>query len=184
MKLSLKAALFIDGSNMYHAQKALGWNVDWKELIGALEQETNTTILQRRYYTATWEDEDGLDVTRRLVDWLAFNGFHLVTKEAKSYQNQAGKNRIKGNIDVEMATDLALLPIQFECVIIMTGDGDFCYTLDKLQDRGVHVIVVSTRKSNPPIVANSLRRQADRFIDLEDMKQKIVQRSRVEETDA
>jgi uncharacterized LabA/DUF88 family protein len=42
-----------------------------------------------------------------------------------------------------------------------------------VQRKGVRVSIVSTVKSNPPMIADELRRQADDFIELQDLAKEI-----------
>ena len=55
------------------------------------------------------------------------------------------------------------------------GDGDFQSLVKSLQRQGVRVSVVSTNRSHPPMIADELRRQADNFIDLEELRDVISQ---------
>ena len=45
--------------------------------------------------------------------------------------------------------------------------------VEALQKKGVRVSVVSTIRSSPPMIADDLRRQADNFIELEELKDVI-----------
>jgi len=45
-----------------------------------------------------------------------------------------------------------------------------------VQRKGVRVTVVSTVKSNPPMVADELRRQADNFIELTELEGTIARK--------
>ncbi|MEL6701055.1 MAG: NYN domain-containing protein, partial [Pseudomonadota bacterium] len=45
--------------------------------------------------------------------------------------------------------------------------------VEALQRRGVRVSVVSTIRSQPPMIADELRRQADNFIELEELRDVI-----------
>jgi uncharacterized LabA/DUF88 family protein len=54
-------------------------------------------------------------------------------------------------------------------MFLFSGDGDFVSLVEAVQRKGVRVTVVSTLRSNPPMVADDLRRQADSFIDLTDL---------------
>ena len=58
-------------------------------------------------------------------------------------------------------------------VVLFTGDGDFRALVRAMQMRGRRVSVVSTLKTQPPMVADELRRQADQFIDLADLEEQI-----------
>ncbi len=74
-----RLALFIDGSNLYAAAKALGFDIDYK----LLRQEfmRRGKLLRAFYYTALLENDDYSPI-RPLVDWLHYNGFTMVTKPA------------------------------------------------------------------------------------------------------
>ena len=58
-------------------------------------------------------------------------------------------------------------------VVLFSGDGDFRSLVEAVQRRGVRVTVVSTISSQPPMVADELRRQADVFTDLADLQSRI-----------
>jgi len=58
-------------------------------------------------------------------------------------------------------------------LVIFSGDGDFTTLVEALQRKGRKVSVVSTMATQPPMIADDLRRQADHFIDLVSLKQEI-----------
>jgi uncharacterized LabA/DUF88 family protein len=57
--------------------------------------------------------------------------------------------------------------------VIFSGDGDFTRLVEAVQRRGRKVSVVSTMATQPPMVADELRRQADHFIDLVTLRSEI-----------
>jgi len=59
-------------------------------------------------------------------------------------------------------------------VVLFSGDGDFRRLVEAVQRKGVRVTVVSTVRSQPPMVADELRRQADLFVELEDLQPDIA----------
>ena len=71
--------------------------------------------------------------------------------------------------DCRNATPLRAL----DHVVLFIGDGDFRALVGAMQMRGRRVSVVSTLKTQPPMVADELRRQADQFIDLADLEEQI-----------
>lgn len=97
-----RLALFIDGSNLYAAAKALGFDIDYK----LLRQEfmRRGKLLRAFYYTALLENDDYSPI-RPLVDWLHYNGFTMVTKPAKEYTDSQGRRKVKGNMDIELTVD-------------------------------------------------------------------------------
>ena len=67
-------------------------------------------------------------------------------------------------------------------IVLFSGDGDFRSLVEAVQRKGVRVSVVSTNSTQPAMIADELRRQADEFIDL--MHLVIEDRPRPQRTDA
>jgi uncharacterized LabA/DUF88 family protein len=109
-----------------------------------------------------------------LVDWLDYNGFTVVTKPLKEFTDSQGRRRVKGNMDIELAIDVMELSDVVDHIVIFSGDGDFRRLAEAVQKKGRRVSVVSTIRTQPPMVADELRRQADNFIELEELKSMIV----------
>ena len=165
-----RIGLFIDGSNLYAAARALEFDIDYKRLLKVFNK---TGILVRAfYYTAMIEDHDYSPI-RPLVDWLDYNGYTMVTKPTKEFTDSSGRRKIKGNMDIELAVDVMDLADRLDHVVIFSGDGDFRRLVEAVQRRGCRVTVVSTIQSSPPMVADELRRQADNFVDLADLESQI-----------
>ena len=162
-----RLALFIDGSNLYAAGKALGFDIDYKLLRNEFMRRGK--LLRAFYYTALL-DNDEYSPIRPLVDWLHYNGYSLVTKPAKEYTDSQGRRKVKGNMDIELAVDAMELAPRVDHIVLFSGDGDFRPLVESLQRQGVRVSVVSTIRSQPPMISDDLRRQADNFIELDDLK--------------
>ena len=126
-------------------------------------------LIRAYYYTAIVENEEYSPI-RPLVDWLDYNGFTLVTKPAREYHRQpTGRKRWRGDMDVEIAVDMMEMAEHADHLVLFSGDGDFRALVEAVQRKGVRVTVVSTMKSQPPMVSDDLRRQADNFVDLADL---------------
>ncbi|MEM6409868.1 MAG: NYN domain-containing protein, partial [Pseudomonadota bacterium] len=110
---------------------------------------------------------------RPLVDWLHYNGFTMVTKPAKEFIDSQGRRKIKGNMDIELAVNAMETADHVDHIVLFSGDGDFRPLVEALQRKGVRVSVVSTIRSQPPMIADDLRRQADNFIELDELKDVI-----------
>ncbi len=160
-----RVALFIDGANLYSAARALGVDLDFKALLASFRDQA--TLVRAYYYTAVVEGEE-FSAVRPLVDWLGYNGFSTVTKPAKRFTDPQGYSRIKGNMDIEIAVDMLELAPRLDHAVLFSGDGDFRRLVQAVQAKGVRVTVVSTLKSQPPMIADDLRRQADSYIDIAD----------------
>jgi uncharacterized LabA/DUF88 family protein len=163
-------ALFIDGANLHATAKTLGFDIDYRRLLK--EFQSRGTLLRAFYYTAVVEDPDFSSI-RPLIDWLDYNGFTVVTKPTKEFIDATGRRKVKGNMDIELAVDALELAPHLDEMVLFSGDGDFRSLVEAVQRRGVHVTVVSTISSQPPMIADELRRQADVFTDLMELKSKI-----------
>ncbi|MEC8776232.1 MAG: NYN domain-containing protein, partial [Pseudomonadota bacterium] len=157
-----RIALFIDGANFYAAARALGFDIDYKRLLELFREKGR--FVRALYYTALVEDQEYSPI-RPLVDWLDYNGFTMVTKPTKEFTDSHGRRKIKGDMDIELAIDMLEMAPHLDHVILFSGDGDFRRLVEVVQRKGVRVSVVSTVKSNPPMIADELRRQADDFIE-------------------
>ena len=104
-----------------------------------------------------------------MTDWLAYNGYALVTKAAREFVDAAGRRRVKGNMDVELAVDMMEMASKLDHAVLFSGDSDFRRLVEAVQRQGVRVSVVSTVRSTPPMIGDELRRQADQFLDLADL---------------
>ncbi|WP_180901530.1 LabA-like NYN domain-containing protein [Martelella soudanensis] len=165
-----KIALFIDGANLYAASKGLGFDIDYRRLLKVFQGKAY--LLRAYYYTALIEDQEYSSI-RPLIDWLDYNGYKVVTKPAKEFTDSMGRRKIKGNMDIELAIDAMEQAATVDHLVIFSGDGDFTTLVEALQRKGRKVSVVSTMATQPPMIADDLRRQADHFIDLISLKQEV-----------
>jgi uncharacterized LabA/DUF88 family protein len=162
-----RIALFIDGANLYSAAKALNFDIDYRKLLD--EFRKRGILIRAYYYTALVEGDDYSPI-RPLVDWLDYNGFSLITKSAREYTDSQGRKRWRGDMDIEIACDMMEMAEHADHLVLFSGDGDFRRLLESVQRKGARVTVVSTVKSSPPMTSDELRRQADTFVDLDDLK--------------
>lgn len=165
-----RIALFIDGSNLYATSKSLGFDIDYKKLLKYFQ--TECYLLRAYYYTALIDDQEYSSI-RPLIDWLDYNGYSVVTKPVKEFVDSAGRRKIRGNMDIELAVDAMEAANHVNHIVLFSGDGDFRYLVEALQRRGCKVSVISTVRTNPPMIADDLRRQADFFIELSSLTKEI-----------
>ena len=164
-----RTAVFIDGANLYSTTKALGFDIDYKKLHAHFARDG---LLRINYYTALYDDGEYSSL-RPLLDWLDYNGYRVVSKPAKEWTDSAGRRKTKGNLDIEIAVDALELAPHIDRMVLFSGDGDFRYLVEAMQRRGVRVVVVSTIQTQPAMVSDELRRQADEFVDLAKMMETI-----------
>ena len=170
-----RLGLFIDGANLHGTVRALGFELDFKRLLTMLREQGR--LVRANYYTTLIEDAEEYCSIRPLIDWLDYNGYTTVTKPVRPSPDLDGR-RARGKIDVELAVDAMRLQRGLDHILIVSGNGDFISLVSALQELGKRVSVISTLATNPPMIADELRRQADHFIDLVDLKEQIFRPQR------
>jgi len=165
-----RIALFIDGANLYATSKSLGFDIDYKRMLSFFEEQGY--LLRAYYYTALIEDQEYSSI-RPLIDWLDYNGYRVVTKPTKEFTDANGRRKVKGSMDMELAVDAMEIADTIDHIVLFSGDGDFRSLVAALQRKGRKVSVVSTVSTNPPMIADELRRQADNFLELTSLKDEI-----------
>jgi uncharacterized LabA/DUF88 family protein len=165
-----RIALFIDGANLYATAKSLGFDIDYKRLLK--EFHSRGRLVRAFYYTALIEDQEYSSI-RPLIDWLDYNGFSVVTKPTKEFVDSMGRRKVKGSMDIELAVDAMEMANHIDHMVLFSGDGDFRSLVAAVQRKGVRVSVVSTITTQPPMVADELRRQCDEFVDLLHLANKV-----------
>ena len=167
---SNKVALFVDGPNLHATSRLLGFEIDYARLLSVFQN--CGTLLRASYYTVTIDNEEFSSI-RPLIDWLGYNGYLVITKPAREFVDVSGRRKLKGNMNIEIAIDAMQLAKHVDRIVLFSGDSDFSSLVEAVQRQGVHVTVVSSVLSKPSMVANELRRQADVFIDLAELKSRI-----------
>jgi uncharacterized LabA/DUF88 family protein len=165
-----KTVLFIDGANLYATTKGLGFDIDYRRLLKEFQSRGN--LLRAFYYTALIEDQEYSSI-RPLLDWLDYNGYTVVTKPAKEFTDSAGRRKVKGNMDIELTVDAMEIAEHVDHIVLFSGDGDFRPLVEAVQKKGVRVTVISTITTQPPMIADELRRQADVFLDLASLQDRV-----------
>lgn len=166
-----RIAIFIDGANLHATARALGFDVDYRRLLALFRGKAQ--LVRALYYTTLVEDQE-FSALRPLIDWLAYNGFTVVTKPAKTFTDSDGRRRVKSSMTVELVVDALSLASRLDHLVLLTGDGEFTALVAALQQKGKRVSVISTLTTQPPMVADELRRQADQFIDLDGLAEQIA----------
>jgi len=161
-----RIALFIDAGNLYHAVKLLNFKVDYLRLKNYFLDDANK-ILYKAFYYSAYDPDQAFIV--RILDWLRHNGFEVVSKPVKRFTDRSEK----GNLDIELALDMVLHAAHYDEAVLFSGDGDLVRVIEELHKRNKYVHVVSSVKTQPPLLAQDLRQQADKFTDLANIIVKI-----------
>lgn len=153
-----RVGLFIDGPNFHSSCRFLNISTDY----GRLRQYFDPHIA---VYVAATLPDDQPDPVVRLTDWLAYNGYRVITKHSKIIEG-----RPKGNMDIELALEMIQLAEHLDELVLLSGDGDFAPLVRFLQVRGKRVVAVSSLTHT----GDELRRQVDEFISLETLRSHIA----------
>lgn len=170
MAKSDKAALFIDGANLYLTSRSVGFDVDFRKLLAYFKIKTR--LIRAFYFTAIPEEGEHA-VIRPLIDWLEYNSYSIISKPAKEFTDAYGRRKIKGNMVVDIAVQAMQIAPYIDHIILFSGDGDLRCLVEAVQKKGVFVTVVSSIASHPPVLADELRRQANEFIELASLKSEL-----------
>lgn len=166
-----ETVILVDGANAYAASKALGFAIDYEKVRTTYDEPVRKAF----FFTALPKDIREPSLVRPLVDFLTYNAWTVITHEMSEWTDpDSGQVRKKGNMDTEITvTAMEMASLGYD-LVIFSGDGDFHYMVEYVQRRyGCKVTVVSTIVTKPPMCADKLRRQADHFIDLADMRAAI-----------
>jgi uncharacterized LabA/DUF88 family protein len=166
-----KLAVFIDGANLYATSRTLGFDIDYRRLLTYFREQSY--LVRVAYYTALAEDQEYSSL-RPLIDWLDYNGYKVVTKPTKEFTDSQGRRRVKGNMDIELAVDAMEICEHIDHFVLFSGDGDFRYLVEALQRRGKKVTVASSLRTQPPMIADDLRRQADHFLEISNLATRVA----------
>lgn len=166
-------AVFIDSANFRRSKQSINMYVDDVKLLDYFRKNNGESIFLRIYHYDSIPREDGsedrADLVHRIhrrLDFMAYNGFTVVSKPSKDFIDASGEAILKGNMDGEMIVDMMAISESLDHIVVFSGDGDFRYAIEKLQERGKRVTVVSSEGS----IANEPKRQADTYIDLEELR--------------
>ena len=159
---SERTTVFIDGQNLYAAAKAMGADVDYSSLRDHFRE--NCALVRLNYYTSILDNSDEGHITiQPLIDWLSYNGYNVITKDAKEFTNSMGQRKIKGGMVGELSIGMVDASEQrMDHIVLFSGDGDYLAAVDACKRRGCRVSVIAMQS----ITADELRRAADQFIDL------------------
>jgi uncharacterized LabA/DUF88 family protein len=165
-----RLSIFVDGNNMFYAQQKNGWFFDPRKVLDHFTNDPTVSLVNAFWYTGLKDPQD----QRGFRDALISLGYTVRTKILKEYyDNDSGRYSQKANLDIEIVVDMFNTVNQYDRVILFSGDGDFERAIELLRSKDTHITVVSTEG----MIARELRNVTDRYIDLNDV------RDRIEKTD-
>lgn len=172
-----RASVFVDGANMYYAQKKLGWYIDFRKARDYISCLVDGPIVEAYYYTGADSQSRGREGA--FHEYLIHSGYTVRTKAIKQIVDDAtGEIVEKANLDIELVIDMFNTVGIYDTCILMSGDGDFERALESLRARGKRILVVA----HPDMTARELRNVAgSSFFDLRDLEPYIARTDRLPE---
>src|SRR5512146_1968107 len=160
-----RVAIFIDGSNLFYAALQLGIEIDYTKLLCKLT--AGSRLFRSFFYTGV---DRSNEKQQGFLLWMRRNGYRVISKDLV----QLPDGSKKANLDVEIAVDMMALVGSYDTAVLVSGDGDLAYAVDAVSYRGVRVEVVSLRS----MTSDNLINVADRYIDLDSIKEDIMKTPR------
>ncbi len=137
-----RAAVFIDGANLFFTQRHLGWQIDFSRLMAFFM--SGYASVEANYYVPASEpvSEESAAFTRV----LKAHGYRITSKPVKKIVNKdTGVIVMKGNLDVELVVDALSRVDEYDTFILLSGDSDFLPLIRALKETGKEIIVYSTQ---------------------------------------
>ena len=166
-----KVKIYIDGSNIYHAQKKLGWSINWRKLLDLIGRDCD--ILECRYYVGLKDNDDSMQGFLKFLGRLSirvitkpFNIIKISMADIRSGLEEE-KWIFKANFDVEITADVLLGMDSVKKVIIFSGDSDFIYLADKIREQGRSVEFYTSKKTIAWEIRKKSRSRVNYLEDLE-----------------
>lgn len=156
-----RVSIFIDGNNMFYAQRSNGWFFDPRKVLEYFNR--HEALVNAFWYTGIRDPQD----QRGFRDALIAMGFTVREKFLKEYYDRiSGEMTQKANLDIEIVVDMFNTVAQYNHAVLFSGDGDFERAVELLRSKDTRITVVSTEG----MIARELRNAADRYIDLNDLR--------------
>lgn len=155
-----KVKVFIDGSNIYFAQKKMGEWLDWVKVKRYLDEKYD--VVEIRYYAGIRKKDPKMNDFLKKLQKI---GFKTVTKPVKHLLDEQGHYLEKANFDVEITGDVLKSLSLVDTVILFSGDSDFVYLVKLIHEDSKKIYVYSSRQT----LAWELKLKSDHFFLLENL---------------
>lgn len=136
-----KVYVFIDGANVFYAQKTVGWKVSYEKLMKYFKNECGADT-KCFIYLATIP---GNEKQGKFLDLLDILGFIVRTKPIKVISTKTGEKFWKGNLDIELGIEMIDTIDSYNTAVLVSGDSDFAPVIDRVKRSKKKVIVMSSK---------------------------------------
>lgn len=172
-----RVSIFVDGANMYYAQKKLGWYIDFRKVLQFFGRDAGSAVSEAYYYTGA--DIQSKNRDSAFHEYLMYSGYTVRTKAIKQMvDDSTGEIVEKANLDIELVIDMFNTVSLYDTCILMSGDSDFERALELVRSKGKRIAVVA----HPDMTARELRNVAGRnYFDLRDLERVVARTDRLPE---
>jgi uncharacterized LabA/DUF88 family protein len=172
--------VIIDGAHLYNVSRNLGFDVDYESLRKLLCDEYDCRRIS--YLMKVVYDDNGAiqqAPIAKLLDYLRFNGYKTILGETKEWNDATtGRRVVRQGVDVALACAMMQAAKRVNEIILFAGSDDLVTAIEECSNDGARTTLVSSIRTTPVMVSTELRATADWFVDLYDIKDKIVRRGR------
>lgn len=150
-----RVGVFVDVANLLYSARTLRMTIDFGKLLDFLRG--NRRLVRAHAYCPTSPQPGDDQMFLQAVKGL---GYRITTKNYKTFASGAKK----ADMDLDLCMDVVRLVDggAVDCIVLVSGDGDFIPMLDYCSDHGVRVEVVAFDES----MSATLRQSCDLFINL------------------
>lgn len=158
-----RVALFVDGANMFYAQRKVGWHLDYRKVYEYFTR--GREVYNAFYYTSvTTPPDPGMEGFLRALTAI---GYTVRRKPIKEIMDQeTGAVIRKANLDIEIVIDMFNTVDLYDVAILISGDGDFERAVELIRSKGKRIIGVGSSS----MAAYDLVNATDRYVFLEDIR--------------
>ena len=174
MEVSMqRVALFVDGANMFYAQREQKWHIDYRLVYQFIMDNREKAGAYYFVASPSPQEPERLVTYRKFRTALINMGYQVVDKEIRVIVDPTTNIRtVKGNLDIDMVFAMLTSMNLYDEAVLMGGDSDFIPIIKHLRNVGKSVTVIGRRGSTATDVINA----ASKYIDLEDIRKRIEKR--------
>ena len=136
-----KVYVFIDAANILYSQRTLKWRISYEKLIKYFQKECRNLGLCFVFIGKFKQSP----AQQKFLDMLEINGYIVKTKPVKNIKITKDDFKDKADVDVEMSFEIFDRVGEYKTAVLLTGDSDFAFIVERIKQLGRQVIVMSTR---------------------------------------
>ena len=179
----LRAFIFIDAANSHYYLKMAGWQIDWVKFKTYFEQVYQSPSFF--YYEGVPSKGQYLDIhpdhgipefsvaKRKKYNYFKFlKGINFKVRQkpvGRIYDSTSGQFKHKCNFDVELTIDALDNIGNYDCFVLVSGDGDFVKLVKYLKGMKKKAVIIAPSER----LSWNLEKAANQVIYLDNLEDHI-----------